>query len=248
MPVSALFAHPQSKPSAPIVIVPAPPAAIQPATTTPSLPIAPDVVSTPPKKIAAPVAATSAPTNPMPHTVFIVPNQTAPQVSTSSLATSIISTSTPSVATGTTTLTIQSVPLLSGGVVHAGQSVPISYLEIINIGTSSAQLTGFWVKQNGSASTDSVVGLSTVDDKGGSQGLIRGAEGSALFTNGLAFAPTDTFFSPGQMRLFTIKAILAPDVTAYTGTALMIDVASIQTTATVEGNFPIRGTTWAISP
>jgi hypothetical protein len=169
------------------------------------------------------------------------------QVSTSSLATSSTITITiPTVALGTTTLAVQNVPLLSGGVVHSGQSVPISYLEITNVGTSSAQLSGFWVEQTGSASTDSVIGLSTVDDKGGSRGSAEAAEGSTLFQNGMAFAPTNALFIPGQMRLFTIKAILSPSVMAYVGTQLMINVASIQTTAMVSGNFPIHGTTWTI--
>jgi len=36
-------------------------------------------------------------------------------------------------------------------------------------------------------------------------------------------------------------------VSMYAGTQLMIDVSSIETTATVKGLFPIRGTTWTIS-
>jgi hypothetical protein len=157
------------------------------------------------------------------------------------------STSTESNTVGTTTLAVQSIPLLVGGTVHAGQSVPISYLQITNIGKEGALLKGFWVKQNGSASTTSVTGLSTVDDKGGSRGFSGGLEWSTPFKNGLAFAPTEAFFAPGQMKLFTIKAVMTNAVSMYVGTQLMIDVSSIETTATVKGQFPIRGTTWTIS-
>lgn len=158
-----------------------------------------------------------------------------------------VSTSTESRTVGTTTLAVQSVPLLVGGTAHAGKSVAISYLQITNIGNEGALLKGFWVKQNGSASTTSIIGLSTVDDKGGSRGSVGGIEGFTPFQNGSAFAPTDAFFTPGQMRLFTIKAIMTNAVSAYIGTQLMIDVTSVETTATVKGQFPIRGTTWTIA-
>lgn len=150
---------------------------------------------------------------------------------------------------GTTTLAVQSIPLLFGGTARAGESVPISYLQITNVGGECALLTGFWVKQKGSAHTDSVVGLSTVDDKGGSRGLVGGTVGTTTspFQNNVALAPTNAFFAPGQMRLFTIKAIMARDVTLYVGTQLMIDAESIETTASVKGQFPIRGTTWTIA-
>lgn len=184
---------------------------------------------------------------PPPRVVVIIPEQSIPQAGTSTVATSsTVTIIIPTVALGTTTLAVQNVPLLSGGIAHGGETVPISYLEVTNIGTSSAQLSGFWIEQTGSASTNSIVGLSTVDDKGGSRGSAEAAEGSTLFQNGMAFAPTNALFAPGQLRLFTIKAILAPSVTAYIGTQLMINVASVQTTATVSGNFPIRGTTWTV--
>lgn len=157
------------------------------------------------------------------------------------------STSTESNMVGTTTLAVQSIPLLVGGTVHAGQSVAVSYLQITNIGKEGALLKGFWIKQNGSASTTSVTGLSTVDDKGGSRGFSGGVEGSTPFQNGSALAPTDAFFAPGQMKLFTIKAIMTNAISLHVGTQLMIDVTSIETTATVRGQFPIRGTTWTIA-
>ena len=151
-------------------------------------------------------------------------------------------------AKSSATLVVSSVPLLFGGVVHAGGSVPVSYLQITNIGKEPVVLKGFWIKQNGSAATQSIIALTTVDDKGGSRGSAGGTEGSILFKNGLAFAPTEaTTFLPGQMRLFTIKATLTNTIYSYLGQQLMIDVTSIDTNANVTGSFPIRGTTWTIA-
>lgn len=146
-----------------------------------------------------------------------------------------------------TTFAVALVPLLSGGVVHTSASVPISYLQITNTGKEYASLKGFWVKQNGSASVQSVINFTTIDDKGGSQGSSGGTEGTTPFKNGLAFAPTDAMFAPGQMRLFTIRAVLGNNISSNIGKNLMIDVASIETSARVEGSFPIRGTTWTIA-
>lgn len=145
-----------------------------------------------------------------------------------------------------TTFTVALVPLLSGGVARASASVPISYLQITNTGKENASLKGFWVKQNGSASVQSVVNFTTIDDKGSSQGSSGGTEGATLFKDGLAFAPTDAMFAPGQMRLFTIRVVLSKNISSNIGKNLKIDVASIETSARVEGSFPIKGTTWTI--
>lgn len=148
---------------------------------------------------------------------------------------------------GPTTLAVQSVPLLVGGVVRAGGTVPVSYLQITNVGNEGTVLKGFWLKQNGSASVESIVALATVDDRGGSRGRAGRTEGVALFQNGAALAPTDAYFAPGQMRLFTVKATMSPDVSQHIGAQLVIDVASLETEAEVRGQFPIRGTTWVIA-
>ncbi|MDD5050935.1 MAG: hypothetical protein PHV93_04355 [Candidatus Pacebacteria bacterium] len=148
-----------------------------------------------------------------------------------------------------TTLVVSLVPLLSGGTVHAGKTVPISYLQITNVGKEPASLKGFWLQQNGSAPAQSIIGLSTVDDTGTLRNFSGGIEGSTPFTGNSGFAPSDNItFAPGQMRLFTIKTTITHDVTLYLGTQLKIDVTSIDTNATsVMGRFPIHGTTWTIA-
>jgi hypothetical protein len=145
------------------------------------------------------------------------------------------------------TFAVQSVPLLYGGEAHAGKAVPVSYLQITNTGTKEATLNGFWVKQNGSASPDAVIGLTTVDDQGGSRGSAGGTEGASLFSKGVAFVPTRALFAPGQMRLFTIKAILTKNVAAHLGKQLSLDVQSLDVSVKGNGVFPIRGTTWTIA-
>jgi len=152
-----------------------------------------------------------------------------------------------SVLPATSTLSVSPVPLLSGGIVHVGTSVPISYLKVVNTGREHVVLTGFWIKQNGSAPVESIIGLSTIDDRGGSQNFVGGIEGKTPFDGKSALAPTNAKFAPGQIRLFTIKAHLTANVSAYIGKNLMIDVTGVETNVLVKGVLPIRGTTWTIS-
>lgn len=218
-----------------IVIVEVEPQALHVATSSPI--VATTTVQVSKKTTPVPIQPPAPKVIPEPSPIVVSPCQTV-SVSTST-----------AYSVGTTTLAIQSVPLLVGGIVHAGESVPISYLQITNIGKECALLTGFWVKQNGSSPAESIVGLSTIDDNGGSRGLVGGTPGATTspFQNGVAIAPTSALFAPGQMRLFTIKAIIASNVSQYAGTQLMIDVSSVVTTASVRGVFPIRGTTWTIA-
>lgn len=211
-------------------------------TATTSSEIAPEVATSSPPAVSAPAPVPKKP----PPVIIPPPVVTPPPVI-------IIPTTTPPVATttqtvGTTTLSVRSVPLLIGGNVHAGESVAVSYLQITNVGKEGAILKGFWVKQNGSAPGESIIGLSTVDDKGVIRDLVGGTEGATPFQNGMAFAPTNAFFAPGQLRLFTIKAIMTQSIYAYIGTQLMIEVSSVVTTAETKAQqFPIRGTTWTIT-
>lgn len=168
-----------------------------------------------------------------------------------------VSTSSPSTKStnktnSATTFVAESVPLLFGGTARAGDSVPISYLQITNVGNESATLKGFSVTQNGSASVQSVVGFTVIDDLGlsvSSTGSTDIVEGTTPFRGRVAYIPVTATFGPNQMRLFTIKAVVGRNVFSDLGKQLMIDVTSIDTTNTtagVKGLFPIRGTTWTI--
>ncbi len=146
-----------------------------------------------------------------------------------------------------TTLVVKSVPLLSGGVAHAGGSVAVSYLQVINVGKETATLKSFTLKQNGSASTQSIITLTSTDDIGTSKSSTGGVEGSTPFKNGIASVPTNATLMAGETRLFTIKAVLTNNVSSYIGKQLMIDVTGVTANASVKGAFPIRGTTWTIA-
>ncbi len=144
-----------------------------------------------------------------------------------------------------TTFVIEALPLLTGGSAKQGTSVPVSYLQVTNIGKNAGVLKGFWVKQNGSASAKSVIGLTTVDDSGLLKGSVGGVEGTTPFKDNMAFVPVpDITIGAGQMKLITIKAGITANVSSYVGTSLMLDVTGVDTNAKTRASFPIRGTTW----
>lgn len=147
---------------------------------------------------------------------------------------------------GPTSIKVADVPLLSGGTVLAGMSIPVSYIQVTNTGKNATSLRGFQMTQQGNAPGLSVVGFSIIDDKGGSSGFTGGVVGSTPFVNGSATALADATLLPGQRKLFTIRASMASSLSGYSGTQLKLDVTGVETDATVSGTFPIRGTTWVL--
>ena len=141
------------------------------------------------------------------------------------------------------TIAVVPVPLLLGGTARAGASIPVSYLQVINIGKDRATLRGFTVKQNGSASTDAIIGLTVSDDSGMFHNSID-YNGTSLFKNGTAFVPIEVPIIAGQMRLFTIRALLASAVTSDLGKQLKIDITGVDASAELKSKLPVRGTTW----
>jgi hypothetical protein len=90
--------------------------------------------------------------------------------------------------------------------------------------------------------------LSTVDDTGLLRSAIGGVAGKLLFKNGSAFIPTTAVLKPGEMHLFTIKAALVPNVSAYVGTRLALKVAAVHSNAkATRAVFPIGGVQWTIA-
>lgn len=137
-------------------------------------------------------------------------------------------------------LSVSALPLLVGGNALPNASVPVAYIKVANPSKEIAYIDGFTLKQNGSANTDSVIGFATSDDKGGSRATITDPK---LFKNGSAFVPLKTEVAPGQVRIFTIKALVNGNG-AQAGKQLMLDVASINTGAKLTAVFPLRGVTW----
>ncbi len=127
------------------------------------------------------------------------------------------------------------VPLLMGGTARAGQSVPVSYLKVVNTGKETATLRGVTLAQKGTAPTSVIQSLSIKDDKDGSQG-------QAAFGKG--FVPTNSVFAPGQMKLFTIRAALDAGASQHLGKTLNLVVTGIE--GGTKSSFPIPGTTWTI--
>jgi hypothetical protein len=149
---------------------------------------------------------------------------------------------------GPTTIRVASVPLLSGGGVSAGGSVPVSYLQIANVGKNTAAIEGFRVKQSGSATESVVSEFNVLDDKGILQGSVRAGVGGSLFDGGEARIPAKVSVAPGTVRVFTIRALVGSTKSTDFGTRLTIDVTSLDAAKSTEvrGLFPIYGTTWVI--
>ena len=144
---------------------------------------------------------------------------------------------------GPTNLSVQSVPLLSGGVALPGASIPVSYIQVRNTGTAGALLKGLWIRERGTAPEASVASISTVDDKGVTT---QTQTNGPVFVNGRAYATTNSYFAPGQLRLFTIRAQMAPSLSNYRGTQLKLEVDGIDSDASTTSAFPIAGTAWSI--
>lgn len=156
-------------------------------------------------------------------------------------------TSTPLTSSGPTTLKVLPVALLAGGTATPGSTEPISYLQVLNEGTATTTIKGFWVKEDGNTPVNAVIGFSSVDDKGNYRTNVGGVEGNAPFVNGQAYVPSGGVIGPMQMKLFTIKAQLSAFAGQYAGTNLMLDVTGVDANAAFLNTFPIRGTTWVIS-
>lgn len=169
-------------------------------------------------------------------------------LATSTLVIDTSGKSTRSAKAADTTFVVEALPLLVGGSAKQSSSVPMSYLQVTNIGKNAGVVKGFWVKQNGSASTKAVIGLTTVDDSGLLKGSVGGVEGATPFKDNVACVPVpDVTIGAGQMKLFTIKADITSSVSQYLGSQLMIDVTGIDTNAKTRAKFPIRGTTWNLA-
>lgn len=143
-------------------------------------------------------------------------------------------------------ISVDSLPLLAGGTAAQGATVPIAYLKVQNTSGSPVNLEGFTLKQNGSASAANVIGFSTNDDKGGSRTTIGGLETTKQFKNGTSYVPLAATIASGQVRIFTIKAILSKNAGLDLGKQLFIDVTGVTANGGVKAAYPIRGAAWTL--
>lgn len=154
------------------------------------------------------------------------------------------------VVTGSTqssgTLSVSPVALLFGGNAAHGASVPVTYIKVSNTGTASTSISGFTLLETGSAPDSVVIGFTTNDDKGLHRATYGGLESTPQFKNGSAYVPLVDTIGPKQFRIYTIKAMLSQNSGSYYGKQLMINLASVDTRASVSGILPMRGTTWTL--
>ncbi|MBU2104016.1 hypothetical protein KJ848_02315 [Patescibacteria group bacterium] len=155
-------------------------------------------------------------------------------------------TNTSSVDSDAGVLSLSSIPLLSGGTAARGASVPVAYIKVENTSNEAAKINGFTLAQNGTASTDVVIGFATNDDKGGSRSTIGGGENDSVFDGREAFVPLSAVINAKSFRIFTLKSILSANSSGEAGKTLKLDVNSVDSGADVYGFFPIRGTTWTL--
>ncbi|MES2668549.1 MAG: Ig-like domain-containing protein [Patescibacteria group bacterium] len=161
-------------------------------------------------------------------------------------ATTVTTTTTTVVTNSPGALSVSSLPLLAGGTAAQGASVPVAYLKVENPSSAAIALEGFTLKQNGTASGANVIGFTTSDDKGGSRTQVGGAEASKQFKNGLAYVPLAATILPGQVRIFTIKALMSKNAGTDLGKYLFIDVTGVKAKGSVRATYPIRGAMWTL--
>lgn len=145
-----------------------------------------------------------------------------------------------------TVVTVSSVPLLNGGTAVAGQSVPVSYLQVKNTGKGDVTVKGFWVKQNGSASADVIDSFTVIDGTGDSRVTTDIESGDPLLSGKATFVKTNITIATGGFSLFTIKANLDSSLGSEIGEDLEIVVTGADGAAKTKGAFPIYGTTWEL--
>ncbi|HEX8591179.1 MAG TPA: hypothetical protein VF696_00275 [Candidatus Paceibacterota bacterium] len=137
-------------------------------------------------------------------------------------------------------LSVGMIPLGMGGSAQIGKPFSATLVEIRNRGTEEVKITGFGVRQTGTASMGAITMLSTVDNKG-----VATAARAASFKSNIATAPVDAVIPPGGVMLFTVKATVGPG--AVVGSTVVLDLISIQSNAkSVSGTFPIRGNAMSV--
>jgi len=143
-------------------------------------------------------------------------------------------------------LSVGALALLGGGIAVPGTSVPVAYIQVRNTGTASTTLNGFTLIETGSIPDEIVTGFSVNDDKGGSRQTFGGSEGTTQFKKGSVFVPLPYTLKAGELRIFTIKAILSANKRLYGNAELKINVSGVDTGAKITGALPIVGTTWMV--
>jgi hypothetical protein len=145
-----------------------------------------------------------------------------------------------------TTLVVQTVPLLSGGVVKVGQGVAVAYLQVINVGITPAQLTEFVFNQVGTAPATTIVGVSINDELGLSKGSVGNMVSGTPFVGTRVAVPVPVTLAAKESRLFTVRAVVGANATAHIGQTMSLSLQSITGNAKIQSIMPVNGVTWTI--
>lgn len=132
------------------------------------------------------------------------------------------------------------IPLLMGGAAKSYASVPVAYVKLANTGKATTTVSGITLAETGSAPDSVVSGFAVNDDKGGSRATVN-----TTFSKGSAFVPLNAQIAPGQIRIYTIKAVLGSTAGSL-GTQLKINVSGVSASGLVNGKFPLMGTTFTL--
>lgn len=145
-----------------------------------------------------------------------------------------------------TNLVVQTIPLLSGGVVKAGTGVAVSYLQVINVGTSPAQITGFNFAQIGSAPTTAIVGVSITDELGLAKGSVGNMISESPFVGTKVTVPVPVTLAAKESRLFTVRAVVGAGAIANIGQTMSLSLQSLTGNVKIQSTLPVNGVTWTI--
>lgn len=137
-------------------------------------------------------------------------------------------------------LSVGMVPLLMGGMAKSFTQAPAAYVKIANSGKATTTVSGVTLVETGSAPDSVVTGFAINDDKGGSRAIIN-----ATFNKGSVFVPLNAQIGPGQIRIYTIKAILGSTAGSL-GTQLKINMSGVSANGSVNGKFPLLGTMFTL--
>lgn len=145
-----------------------------------------------------------------------------------------------------TTLVVQTVPLLSGGVVKVGRGVAVAYLQVINVGTTPAQLTEFVFNQVGTAPTTAIAGVSINDELGLSKGSVGNMVSGTPFVGSKVVVPVPVTLAAKESRLFTVRAVVGANAVANIGQTMSISLQSITGNTKIQSIMPVNSVIWTI--
>lgn len=145
-----------------------------------------------------------------------------------------------------TMLIVKTIPLLAGGMAKVGSGVAVAYIQVINVGTKPANLTGFTFRQNGTAPVSAISGLSITDESGLARGSIGNMISGSPFTSSSITIPITTTLAAKESRLFTVRAVVAPTATVSIGQTMVLSLQGVTGDAKVQSALPLSGVTWTI--